>query len=313
MSTLPCPRVVIAVLNWNGAARTLDCLNALQQLDYDNFRVIVVDNASTDGSARQIAAAHPDLELICAEHNGGYAAGNALALQRALDEGAELFWILNNDSRPEPAALRELVAAYGRHGAALYGSMAVDEQAIVRTTSWALDASGQPDYANLLYGQPFARCFPDGRERAVANLMGNSLLVPLDVARRHGFMDESFFLYWEETDYCYRLRGAGVPSYLVPSSRVLHAGEQAHKHDSRLKPLTTYYNTRNRLLWARRYLSVGAYWRLAARMGGFTALRYAAALKRGLPGLRVAWYATRGLWDGLRGKTGKTLAPEKWL
>src|SRR5687767_1366702 len=194
------PRVCISVLNWNGADRTLTCLDALTRLDYPEPRIIVVDNASTDGSVSRIAAAYPHLEMLCADSNGGYAAGNALALSRALESDTDLFWILNNDSRPAPDALRALVDAYQRHGAALYGSISLEEGGeILLTTSWALDANGQPDYGNLLYQKPLAVCFPDGREREVANLMGNSFLIPLDVARQHGFMDTSFFLYWEET------------------------------------------------------------------------------------------------------------------
>jgi GT2 family glycosyltransferase len=314
------PRVCISVLNWNGAERTLACLDALTHLDYPDKRIVVVDNASTDDSLARITAAYPDLDILRAESNGGYAAGNALALRRALDSDADLFWILNNDSRPAPDALRALVDAYGRHGAALYGSVSLEEGGeMLLTTSWALDANGQPDYGNLLYQKPLADCFPDGREREVANLMGNSFLIPLDVARQHGFMDSSFFLYWEETDYCFRLRRAGVHSYLVPSSRVYHGGGQAHKHDSRLKPVTTYYNVRNRLIWARRHLSGGAYVKLAAQNIGFTALRYLAVVKhlwirtRRSASLRVAWYATRGVWDGLRGVTGKTIAPEQYI
>jgi GT2 family glycosyltransferase len=308
------PRVCIAVLNWNGADRTLACLDALTQLDYPDRQILIVDNASTDDSVSRIAAAYPHLEMLCADSNGGYAAGNALALRRALDGDADLFWIVNNDSRPAPSALRALVDAYQVYGAALYGSVSLDEGGeLLLTTSWAMDAQGQPDYTTLLHGKPLADCFPDGRAREVANLMGNSFLIPLDVARQHGFMDTTFFLYWEETDYCYRLRRAGVRSYLVPSSRVYHGGGQAHKHDSRLKPVTTYYNVRNRLIWARRYLSRGAYVRLVAQNVGFTLLRYLAPLKRGRQALPVAWYATRAVWDGLRGVTGKTIAPEKYV
>jgi GT2 family glycosyltransferase len=308
------PCVWISVLNWNGAARTLACLDALTHLDYPETRILVVDNASADDSVSRIAAAYPDLEILRAETNGGYAVGNALALRRALESDADLFWIVNNDSRPAPDALRALVDTYQRHGAALYGSVSLDEGGeILLTTSWALDARGQPDYGNLLYQKPLADCFPDGHEREVANLMGNSFLIPLDVARQHGFMDTSFFLYWEETDYCYRLRREGVRSYLVPSSRVYHGGGHADKHNARLKPITTYYNVRNRLLWARRHLSGGAYARLAAQNLGFTALRYLAVLKQGWKAIPVAWYATRGLWDGLRGVAGKTIAPETYI
>ena len=308
------PRVCISVLNWNGAERTLICLDALARLDYPEPRIIVVDNASTDGSVSRIAAAYPNLEILRADSNGGYAAGNALALHRALDSDADLFWILNNDSRPAPDALRALVDAYQRHGAALYGSVSLEgDGEILRMVLWGLDANGQPDYRALLYGKPLAECFPDGREREVANLLGSSFLIPLDVVRQHGFMDPTFFLYWEETDYCYRLRRAGVRSYLVPSSRVYHSSEQAHKHDSRLKPVTTYYIVRNRLILARRYMPRGAYLRLVAQNICFTALRYLVPFKRGLKALPVAWYATRALWDGLRGVTGKTIAPEEYL
>lgn len=320
----PTPRVVISVLNWNGADRTIQCLEQLQQLDYPDIRIIVVDNGSGDDSVARIRAAFPSLELIVSPENTGYAAGNEIALQRALNTEADtaLFWILNNDAIVAPDTLAQLVTAYHRHGDALYGSISLNfdqsqghgiEEQPVQVTAWALNPDGSVNYQRLLLRRPYREVFSNDEDLPVANLMGNSIMIPLQVVRKHGFMDPDFFLYWEEADYCFRLRNQGLHCYLVPKSRVYHEMKHTDKHDSRLKPVAIYYNARNRILWAKRYLSRTEYWRWVFGEAFFTLKRYAVPLKRGPKAFRIAWYATRAVFDGVRNRSGKTLAPEQFI
>jgi GT2 family glycosyltransferase len=262
------PSAVISILNWNDYSKTLSCLETVQKLDYASCKVIVVDNGSTDGSVERIRAAFPDVDLVHASENLGFAGGHRLAVNRALEAGAELIWLLNNDTVIRPDALTALVDAYGRHGSALYGSVTVeslDNMRIVFGGGWKLNpATGNPLYKkeyNPFEGRPYHECFPERHEMTMADLNGSSFMIPLEVIRRDGFMDESFFMYVEETDYCIRLAKCGVPSILVPASIVVHDRKGASREHPRLvRVLTGYYQRRNQLVMKRRYQGRRLFW-----------------------------------------------------
>src|SRR5438105_15712708 len=89
------PHVYISLLNWNSPEQTIACLHQLGAQTYRNVTPVVVDNASRDDSILQIRSEFPELEIIAANQNLGYAAGHRLALTQALQNGADLIWLLN--------------------------------------------------------------------------------------------------------------------------------------------------------------------------------------------------------------------------
>ncbi len=105
------PSVVVVILNWNNAPATLACLDSVAQVEYPNYRVLVVDNGSEDGSVDQIRTVWPEVELLETGANLGYAGGNNVGIRCALAMGAEYICLLNNDVVVEPTFLRELVRA----------------------------------------------------------------------------------------------------------------------------------------------------------------------------------------------------------
>ena len=103
------PKVCIIVLNWNGWADTCHCLSSLQHLTYSNYRILVVDNGSTDDSVEQIRTQFPGIELVEAGSNLGFASGCNAGIARALAAGADYVWLLNNDTTVDASALGGLV------------------------------------------------------------------------------------------------------------------------------------------------------------------------------------------------------------
>jgi len=317
------PLVYISVLNWNSATATIRCLESLARLDYHNYRVLVVDNASADGSIARIQSAFPELEIIRSPENLGYAGGNRLALERAIQDRAELFWILNNDTTVESGTLTALVQAYQRHGLALYGSVTVQpdsRQVVVFGGGWQLDTKGRPraiGQYNPLYGQLYADCFPDQHERPVGALNGSSLMIPLAVVREHGFMDESFFMNGEEVDYCFRLANEDIKSLIVPRSIVSHEVGGSYRESPQLSQLLKhYYRTRNHFVFIRRYegwlalaKQICRYLKNTWRFQILALLSPKRAFVRSWPD-----YLTRlAVEDAILNRLGKRFAPEDYL
>lgn len=312
------PKVYISVLNWNGAAQTLRCIESLYHLDYPAYHIIVVDNASVDDSVMQIRATFPAVDLISAPTNLGYAEGNRLAVERALalDDGNGLFWVLNNDSVVLPGTLTAFVEAYRRHGEALYGGVTAGYDASPDEADWRINARvWENNRFRIIRNVPYHSLYPTTDERDVEALSGSSFVVPLSVVQQHGFIDPSYFLYCEDEDYCFRLRAAGVRNIEVPRAVTLHYDGASHKLRSRstLQPIITYYRARNKIILRRRYFGTGAYMKAVATQLFFAAGWLVLTLRRGRVAFWSAWYTLLGVRDAVRGRMGKTYAPEDYL
>jgi GT2 family glycosyltransferase len=256
------PSVWIVVLNWNGLTDTLACLESLRQLHYANHRIIVVDNGSSDGSvdALRSAAAHPAIEIIESATNLGYAGGNNLGIRHALDRGADLILVLNNDTTVDPMLLDKLVGAAERHPeAGCFGPwifyMNDPDRLWFTRSEWdpavsAFTAPGKGRLASELSNETTNTEY----------VCGAALLFRAGVAREIGLLDERFFLVYEDSDWCFRARRAGFGCLMVPAARVWH--KIGTSFSSEASPLRTYFSTRNKLLWAERNAAHREWWRI---------------------------------------------------
>lgn len=237
------PRVVQLVLSWNRRDDTLALLAALARSTYANASVIVLDNASTDGSVDTIRADFPAVEILPLHENRGYAGNNNIGLRAALARGADWMFVLNDDVIVAPDCVARLVAAAeGEAGVGLVGPMVYhfDEPGVIQSAGGRLDRRWRATH--------IARNQPDRGQfatRAVDWLSGCALLVRRTVVEEVGLLDERFFLYWEETDWCLRARRKGWRVLHVPGAKVWHKGVQ---RDYQPRPAVTYYTTRNRFL-----------------------------------------------------------------
>ncbi len=210
------PQVTCVVLNWNGWRDTVDCLAALKECTYPELTVLVVDNGSTDNSVQKIQDAYPDLLLLQSTSNLGFAGGNNIGIRYALAHGAEYVWLLNNDTKPNPNALSGLVSKIledSTIGAA--ASICYYADAPHRIEAWA------GARVNLWIGYGRNSTVPRADEW-FHSLNGTSMLVSRAALEDAGLLDEVFFLYWEDTEFCLRLREKGWRLAAAPDSRVLH-------------------------------------------------------------------------------------------
>lgn len=260
------------VVSWNGVHLLGPCLDSLQAqaLGQHTLRIIVVDNASTDGTCEFLAARYPLVEVRVSDVNRGFAGGANIGLAD-LDEDYAL--LLNNDATLEPEAVQALVAhletpANHTVGAAtakiLLTEPDADGRTLLNSTGNVLTRSGAATDRNWL--TPEGTVHPSTE---VFGFCGGAALLRGTTLVEVGIFDDSLFLYYEDTDLSWRMRAAGWDIHYVPAAVAHH--QHAASSDSQ-SPLFRFYNTRNSLLVLGRHAPLA----VAAR----SFLRQAAALAR---------------------------------
>jgi len=239
------PSIAIIVLNWNNATDTLSCLDSLARLDPPEPWIIVVDNGSSDDSVARIRAAYPGVTLLETGANLGYAGGNNVGIRHALTHGAEAVCVLNNDVTVDPGFLAPLLAALQSGPDVGIVTPLVAEQSDAGRV-WALGSAlnrRTGEVSRLHAGESVAPW--RGREPfAVEIASGAAMLAKREVFQCVGLMDESFFLYYEEVDWCLQVGQANFRILAVPSSVVWHKVSATLGTTS---PLIDYYMLRNHL------------------------------------------------------------------
>lgn len=243
------PAVLIVVLNWNNATDTLSCLLSLSQLQYESHRVIVVDNGSTDDSVARIRADRPDVMVVEAGENLGYAGGNNLGIRRSLEMGADYVWLLNDDVVVDPDALNCLMrVAAERPNAGFLGPVVrmSEQPGHILSAGGSFDVHMVPEQRGV--GERDGGQYRE--ETEVDFLSGCALLVSRTAVERIGMLDERFFTYGEDVEWCYRGKLAGFGVVLVPQAIVWHPDTRRRDESS---ARVMYYITRNRLLFLRKH------------------------------------------------------------
>ena len=267
------PKVIIIVLNFNKCMDTIECMDSLEKVNYLNYEIVLVDNGSKDNSVELFKARYSSnskIRLLTSSNNLGFTGGNNLAIRHIMGEsmqsatppqspsyeggGAEdvdYFLLLNNDTVVKPDFLTQLINV----------AKANDEIGIVGPKIYkfgsndTLFCAGTKTIPSL--GQPFLRGNgerDDGRYdkvEAVDYISGTALMIKKEVIERIGLLDERFFAYFEDWDWCIRARTLGYKSVYVPDAVIWHKGSATIGFKS---PPYYYYMTRNRILFARKHL-----------------------------------------------------------
>jgi GT2 family glycosyltransferase len=237
--------VGVVILNWNGLADTLECLASLRRSDYPDFRAIVVDNGSSDGSPEVIRRMHPEAELIVNGRNAGFAAGNNIGIRKALDMGADFVWLLNNDTVVEENTLSRLVSAAAESGEVALASPVIhyydrrDEVQFIGS------------FVNWDTNEIVLMKAPDRSPEASRKLClwGTALLIKRSAIERCGMLDEKYFAYHEDEEYSLRILQAGMRNIIVPPARIFH--KNSRSTGSNDAPLQVFLRSRNLFfLWS---------------------------------------------------------------
>jgi GT2 family glycosyltransferase len=272
--------VTAVVLSWNRREDTLACLRSLVAAD-PAPKVIVVDNASTDGTSEAVRREFPDIELIENPENLGFAEGNDVGIRHALAHGADHVLVLNNDTEVDRSFLAPLLEEAARRpdaGALSPKILFADPPDLIWFAGAEYDARSGYNGRHRGYREP-----DDGRFDAVVEtgrVCGAAMLVSRQVLEKVGVFDPELFAYSEDTDWSLRAHEAGYKHYLVPSSRVWHKVSAASGGES--SPTALYYDVRNALVVAERHAPLGRLgtWRRRAVVVGAHLVQAARSTRR---------------------------------
>jgi len=331
------PKVAIIILNWNSFEDTIDCLDSIDGLDYDNIEIIIVDNASKDESVEKIRywciqnrirchqfsyepddlkiesiiqtendddssskSVNKELVLLELSRNTGFCLGNNIGMKQAAADKAEFFLVLNNDTTVSPNFLKPMIqAAQQDENIGLVGGIICYEE--------------NPDMI-WFAGGSFDKYLESSRDHngeAYSNVYFNQIfdtdwisgcmtLIPRKIYDQLGGYYKEFFIWSEEWDYSLQAKKAGYRLVIAPGARIFH---KVGRSLGVMKPLAYYYGTRNRLMLKKMYLSRSLRWSfltlfLLSRIPRYT---YFALCGR----WDLVEAGSAGIMDYLLGKTGK--------
>lgn len=246
------PSVYIIIVNWNGYNDTFECLNSIVKINYANYRIVVVDNGSDTNEIDGIEKNFPKIKLIKNSQNLGFSGGNNLGIEFSIKEGADFVLLLNNDTIVEPDFLNHLVDNILKDEKI---GIAVPKINYYSNPNMIWYAGG---FISKLRGSGFT--IGEGKfenrytkNKYVTFATGCCLLIETTAIKQIGAMDESYFLYLEDVDYCLRAISAGYKILFVADSKIYHKVSGSTTRNNALLPL--YYVTRNRLYLTRKFLN----------------------------------------------------------
>lgn len=302
----------ICIVNWNGAHLLEPCLRSIfEQPSQTSFEVIVVDNGSTDDSLAMLQREFSQVKVRVNQENVGFTRANNQAFQIA--QGRYLL-MLNNDTLVKPGALTHLVAFMDDHPeAGIVGCRLLNPDGSLQPSCWPFPTVRSMLFRALYLDKLFPRSHWAGAYyaawehdavREVDVVMGCCLLVRRQVLDQVGPLDEGFFIYWEETDWCRRAKQQGWQVLFTPQAEVVHFGGQTTRSHSATMRLI-YHQSRQRYFRKHHGRLVGAQVRLLSIIETGLRLTYWSSrslLRPHRPGsaamIGVYWPALRWLLTG---------------
>lgn len=284
--------VAIILVNYNGYDDTVECVKSLLQIKYKNYQIFIVDNCSSDTETiKSDGLLNENTKLIFSIQNLGFSGGNNLAIRDALNLGFDYIVLLNNDTIVEPNFLASLVSE---------AEQSLDVGAVTgkiyyyykREDVWS--AGGEYDRntgLTIQYSGSDTEAFNSKKEITFAT--GCLLMVPRKVVQKIGLMDEEYFLYSEDSDYCQRIIDAGYKIIYNPQSVIYHKVSASTGDRS---PMQQRYMMRNNLYMIKKYspTPINAYMKITWHM-----------FKHVVRGRRNFKPTIQGYVDFIQGKIGR--------
>lgn len=292
-------KVYVVIVTYNRKRLLMQCLNAIANQTYDFEKIILINNASTDGTLADLEnegwSNHSKVEILSQAKNTGGAGGFSTGMQYAFEHGADYVWMMDDDALSYPTALEELM----KHATPLhiYGSLAINST----DTAWATTLVEYNKTVNSKKEVPYLA--------EVQSLPFLGFLTSKEIYKKIGLPDTSYFIAADDVEYCIRAQQAGYKTYICGQSQIEHPKSDRYPFNFlgkqilclNLVPWKRYYDTRNRLFIAKKYYGLRFYTQTLPA----SFLRLFAALLNEKNQLKQIKAFFAGLYDGITGRAGK--------
>lgn len=259
MAFTPDPSVAIVLVNWNGFEFSKACLQSLQNLEFPDYKIIVVDNASENREGSRLKDAFPNILLIQNEQNLGFTGGNNVGIRKALEDGYTHIMLLNNDTEVEPDFLGEMIRKF----------RANSKLGVVQPLICFLHQQDQIWSAGGKWNSFLGRAVTLGDRKVLSDYnlsdrildwaTGCCMLVSREALLEVGLLNDQYFAYFEDVEWSLRFRKNGYGIALASKAKIYHeAGASSKKKHSEgtLNARVFYLHVRNQLFLLRSTCSV---------------------------------------------------------
>ena len=240
-------RVAIVLVNYNGKKYLNDFMKSVYGQSYSNISIVLVDNASEDGSVQWVEASYPAVQIIRMEQNEGFGHGCNVGIDYAMSEGADYILLLNTDTVLEINLIEKLIGN-------------IDNNTVVTATIYCGDkedkklwyAGGEINYETAKVDQLL---YVNGENETyeVDFISGCCMMFHRNIIEQIGGFDTRFYLYYEDVDFCVRLKQHGIKMKYITTTSLWHKVGGSSLGGNEMSCSTQYYVTRNRLLFAEKY------------------------------------------------------------
>lgn len=295
------PLIYIIILNWNGSTDTIECIRSIEKNTYKNYKILIVDNNSTDNSATILENKFPKHKIIKNNINLGYAEGNNVGIRYAMQQKAEYVMLLNNDTIVDKYFLTTLIETTQQDRKIGIASPLIYYK---NNHKYIWSSGGYKSFINYYpFQDEYIRKIDNGQLENVLKrdcVTGCSMLIRRDVINQIGYLNKEYFIYAEDMDYCIRAKKSGFAIIVNTKSKVWHRVSGSSGGEGNITK--EYYNTRNLLLFANNNLH------------GFEKMIFITfyIIGRSINILKLLFEmkfnesraSLKGLFDGIKGNTG---------
>lgn len=254
MAFIPDPSVAIILVNWNGFDFTQACLNSLRKIDFPDFKIILVDNASQNQEGKNLKKSFPEIELIENAKNLGFSGGNNSGIRYALEQGFSHIMLLNNDTEVEPDFLGEMMRKFHQNP-----SLGVVQPLILFLNDpkkiWSAGGKWVPSFGGAItLGDREPVADYRFKKTDLDWATGCCMLISREAILKTGLLNEQYFAYFEDVEWSLRFKKAGFEIALAEKAVIYHeAGASSKKThaEGTLSPQVFYFNVRNQFLLLR--------------------------------------------------------------
>ena len=245
------PLVYIILVNYNGYEDTIECVKSLKSVSYSNYKIVIVDNASTNNSLTYLKSSLKECIIIESKENLGFAGGNNLGIDYALNNGSEYVMLLNNDTLVESNFLELMLRKFKENtDIGLVGCkiMYYPKKDVI----WY--GGGYIDWFKFIAVHHGAKQVDNGqcdKEKEIDFMTGCCMLIKSEIFEKTGNLSDDYFMYFEDADFCMKVKDTGYKIWYNPKAVIYHKVGLSSGGEESL--FSIKWGTRNRLIFMKKY------------------------------------------------------------